>query len=455
MITRQLSNITSMITGSSLVGEDKLIQGVSIDSRNILAGNLFIPIVGPNHNGHRFVQTAFEKGAVATLWQKGEPNPPSSHPVIYVEDTLKALQILAHSYRLQLKATFIGITGSNGKTSTKDILHSILATKFKTQKTQGNFNNEIGVPLTLLELDEDVEMAVIEMGMGKRGDISFLSGLVRPNISIITNIGHAHLVNFQTLENIAREKMDIISGMNADGLLIFNGDLDLLVSESIRYPFQKKTFGMKDTNTIHLTSCIQEDELQFTISDSQQLFFLPLLGEHQAVNALSAIMVARHFHLSDREISTGLHHTSLSGQRYELKVYKNITIINDTYKSNPESIGMALRTLYAQKGERKLFVMGDMFDMGEKDRFLHEQIGHELDPRKLDCIYGYGDSTSYTIRIAQTRFSPGRAVYFSEEQKLIEAIINYAKEPCTILFKASRGLQFERLIDSMEKREIR
>lgn len=219
MITRTISEVTNMIKESYYTGENVAIKGVSIDSRNLVEDSLFIPIIGPNSNGHHFIQEAIKNGAAATLWKKREPNYPTNIPVLFVDDTTVALQQLAASYRQQLKATFIGITGSNGKTSTKDILHSILSTIYKTHKTQGNYNNEIGVPLTLLHLQEDVEMAVIGMEIGRIDDITFLSEIVQPNIATITNIGNAHLSNLRSLENIVVEKMKIMIGLDSKDMI--------------------------------------------------------------------------------------------------------------------------------------------------------------------------------------------------------------------------------------------
>ncbi|EOP90891.1 UDP-N-acetylmuramoyl-tripeptide-D-alanyl-D-alanine ligase [Bacillus cereus HuB4-4] len=453
MITRNLSEITKMIKGSFFTGDNVVIKGVSIDSRNLVEGSLFIPIIGTNSNGHQFIQEAIIKGAVATLWEKKEPNYPTNIPVIFVDDTTIALQQLAVSYRQQLKATFIGITGSNGKTSTKDILHSILSTGYKAQKTQENYNNEIGVPLTLLQLKEDVEMAVIEMGMGHKGDITFLGRIVQPNIGIITNIGNAHLSNLGSLKNIALEKMAIMMGIDLEGVLFYNGDSSLLVKEAERYPHKKYTFGVGEMNDIYLTSCrTSAASVVFTASQSSTQFHLPLIGEHQAVNSLVAISVAKYFNMSDKWIQQGLDNVILSSKRNEIIKIGNITIINDTYKSNPESVKAAIDTLAAFDGKsRKLFVMGDMLDMGSQDKMLHEQVGEYVKMANLDAIFGYGELTFHTIASVKKEFPPNQAIHFKEEAELIEGIIEYTKEPCTILFKASRNLQFEKLIELLEQ----
>ncbi|MED0962252.1 UDP-N-acetylmuramoyl-tripeptide--D-alanyl-D-alanine ligase [Bacillus paramycoides] len=453
MITRTISEVTNMIKESCFTGENVVIKGVSIDSRDLVEGSLFIPIIGPNSNGHHFIQGAIKNGAAATLWKKGEPNYPTNIPVIFVDDTTVALQQLAASYRQQLKATFIGITGSNGKTSTKDILHSVLSTSYKTQKTQGNYNNEIGVPLTLLQLQEDVEMAVIEMGMGRIDDITFLSEMVQPNIAIITNIGNAHLSNLGSLKNIAVEKMKIMIGLDSEGILFYNGDHSLLVEEAKNYPHKKCTFGVKEINDMYLTSCrSSSSSVEFTASQGNDQYHLPIIGEHQAVNSLATISVAKHFNMSDELIQQGLDNVILSSQRNEVIKIGNITIINDTYKSNPESVKAAIDTLTSlDVGSKKLFVMGDMLDMGKQGRMLHEEVGEYVNTDKLDTIFGYGELTIHTIAKAQKQFPLKKAIHFMEEEELIESIIEYAKDPCTILFKASRGLRFEKLIEMLEK----
>lgn len=210
MIMRSVDSIIRMLDADYIENEniDKQIMGVSIDSRKVVQGNLYIPIRGDKFNGHAFAAQAIENGAAAMLWERKEPNPPKEVTVILVENTLIALQVLAAVYRRQLHLKIVGITGSNGKTSTKDILAAMLATKYATQKTLGNFNNEIGVPLTLLSLSEHTEMAVVEMGMENLDELDFLSKLVKPDIAIITNIGTAHLENLGSMENIAKAKVD-------------------------------------------------------------------------------------------------------------------------------------------------------------------------------------------------------------------------------------------------------
>ena len=230
MIIRSIDAIIRMLDADYIENADieEKIQGVCIDSRKVVEGNLYIPIHGANNNGHAYVQQAIDNGARAVLWERREANPPKEIVIILVDDTTAALQQLAKAYRDQLNMKVVGVTGSNGKTSTKDILASVLAKHFITQKTLGNYNNEIGVPLTLLSLSENCEAAVVEMGMENLQELSFLTQIVRPDIAIISNVGTAHLENLGNMENIARAKMEITEGLGEHGLLIYNGDQQLL-----------------------------------------------------------------------------------------------------------------------------------------------------------------------------------------------------------------------------------
>ncbi len=233
MISRTLGQIAAMIKVENDVSsfQDKLIQGVCIDTRKIIKGNLFIPFKGERMDGHQFVEAALEQGAAAALWQKDVPNPPKNAPILIVEDTLEALQQLAKSYRDELPAKVIGITGSNGKTTTKDITAAIFSETYKVHKTEGNFNNHIGLPLTILSMEESTEIAILEMGMSGKGEISLLTKLSRPDVAIITNIGEAHLLDLGSREAIAEVKLEIIEGLSENGLLIYPGN-EPLINES-------------------------------------------------------------------------------------------------------------------------------------------------------------------------------------------------------------------------------
>lgn len=453
MINTNLLEISKMIGGIiDEVHQFIQIKGVSIDTRNIQAGNLFIPLTGTNSNGHLFVKKAIQNGASAALWEKDEPNPPVDVPLIFVDDTLQSLQQLAIAYRKMLNAKFIGITGSNGKTTTKEILSNVLSTKYKVGKTIGNFNNEIGVPLTLLSFDKDIELAVIEMGMSHKGDIELLSKIVQPAISIITNVGHAHLVNHGSIKNIADVKWEILKGMSSDGVLIYNGDQKVLAAKVRDTKIKKISFGMNEANDIFIkNSHIDENGSKFKLNISPFTFTIPLIGEHQVMNAMSAISVAKICGLSDSLIQKGLRKVITSGQRFNLYSIGKVTIIDDTYKSNFESVIAALKAMSQLKDSRKkIFIMGDMVDMGHQSIKMHQEIAEHLSPTCLDSIFTIGHFSKYTAQIAEKQFGNKRSIHFAETNQLVLELKKLMNEPCILLFKASRELKFEKLIEAIE-----
>ena len=279
------------------------VTGVTIDTRTVKEGDLFVPFRGERSNGHDYVQQAMDAGASAVLWQADEPNPPAHIPLIIVQDTEVALQELARQYRLVHQATFIGITGSNGKTSSKDIVAGLLAPYFKVQKTQGNFNNQLGLPITILNLDEDTEVAVLEMGMSGFGEIAFLSILAQPHIAIITNIGEAHMQDLGSREGIAKAKFEIIKGLLPNGILFYDGDeplLQALITDAIT----TKSFGMQTTNDLYATAILAtEAGSEFTVGGTmEERVLISVLGEHQVKNALGAMLVAQHIGLTPAQI---------------------------------------------------------------------------------------------------------------------------------------------------------
>lgn len=462
MIRRSLQQICEMIRAVQMSTQDtnKLIHGVSIDSRSIVAGNLFIPIKGPRFNGHDFVREAMARGAAASLWNITEPNPPDDASLIFVDDTLAAMQRLAHSYRTQLNVHVIGITGSNGKTSTKDIMAGLLAIQYKTQKTRGNLNNHLGVPLTLLGLEEDTEMAVVEMGMSDLGEIEQLSRIAQPDAAVITSVSEVHLGDLKTRERIIQAKMEIVRGLKNNGLFVFHGDNPALIRYMNHHPemqnllpgFQSISFGDAKTNNIYPTSCsMDETGVSFTIADPEcPKLFLPMIGKHQAMNALGAIAIARHFGLSYDQIGQGLIQVEASGMRNQLVFAGKYTIIHDAYKSNPTSLRAALDTLYELKRyPRKYAVLGDMVELGEEATELHNEIGHELDPHQIDVLFTIGPLAQYIARAAQQHFPSDRVIICMEKAELIKALLSAAQDESVILIKGSRQLQLEEVVESL------
>jgi len=356
MIKRTLKQIQEMVNGWGLAKEfeDIIAEGVVIDSRSVQDGNLYIPIIGERVNGHSYVQNAVSEGAVATFWQKDQPDMPTDIPVIVVEDTEIALQQLALAYKNTLNMKVIGITGSNGKTSTKDILASILATTYKVHKTPGNFNSEYGMPITLLRTPVDTEIAVLEMGMAGLGQIKLLSDLAKPDVSVITCIGEAHIEELGSRENISIAKFEITSGLSKDGLFVYHGDEPLLEKRlaEANSEFKLVTFGDETSNDYYPTSTsVDGSGMVFTIPQTDITFNLSVLGKHNVMNALAAIPVARHFGVRFENIRAGLANIEMSKGRMETSWAKNgMMIIDDTYNSSPTSVRATIDLLYSLTG---------------------------------------------------------------------------------------------------------
>lgn len=457
MIKRNLKEITEMVEGSNLKKDyDKLtINGVSTDTRKIKPQQLFIPLKGENFNGHNFLKEAIRKGAIAALWNKDEPVPSLDFPIILVDDTLVALQKLAKSYREELDIKVIGITGSNGKTSTKDILSSILSKKYKTQRTLGNLNNHIGTPLTILSLEEDTEVAVIEMGTSNFGEIELLSSIAKPEVAIITNIGEAHLEDLITRDNIAKAKLEIIDHLDPNGLFVYLGDEPLLQNyiDNTNVKFQTISYGKKDFNnyTPKLMN-INEEGISFKlVGTNYPDFRLPLLGKHQMYNATAAIIVALHFKIPLEEIQKGLLEIDATGMRNELIHTEKCTILNDAYKSNPSSVLVALDTLKSiNKYNKKIVVLGDMLGLGEKEIDMHKQIGKAINPDDINYLFTIGPLGEYIGEGAKSNFPENKIFTFLDKSKLIDQLQKVVDQDTIVLIKASRGLELEDIVDALK-----
>lgn len=461
MICRSLKEIEKMIGGYGLIkeNEDVRIQGVSIDSRQIKAGQLFVPIMGERFNGHNFIKKAIERGAAAAIWSKNEELPNIDLPLILVDDTLTAIQRLAKSYREQLKIKVIGITGSNGKTSTKDIISSLLKTRYKTKKTFGNLNNHLGVPLTILELKEDTEMAVIEMGTSNLGEIELLTSIASPDVAIITNIGEAHLDELKTKENIVQAKLEILKGLNPNGLFIYNGDEPLLNEKikNLNISYKSITFGQNSYNTfIPRLENVSKNGISFSLDKFHcPSFFLPLLGKHQMYNATAAITVARYFGVSFEQIQEGLSNVEITGMRNELIHTEKCTILNDSYKSNPTSLMAALETLYDIKNyNQKIAVLGDMIGLGTGEITMHKEIGVQIDLNQIDYLFTIGPLASYIANTAKSRFPKSKIFSFTNKSHLIRNLKRIVDSQSIVLIKGSRELKLEEIVEALRAKEL-
>ena len=457
MIKKTLREIEGMSKGEGLKEKYKniLIEGVSTDTRTIKKSQLFVPLIGEFFNGHKFIEKAIENGAVASLWNKNETIPDIDFPFILVEDTLLALQDLARNYREQLDTKIVGITGSNGKTSTKDILDALLSTQYKTQKTMGNLNNHIGVPLSILSLEKGTEIAVIEMGTGDFGEMALLTSIVKPNVAMITNIGDAHLEWFKTLENVAIEKLDIINGLDPNGLFVCLGDDPILREEmknlEIKQDVLKYGIGENNDYICELAS-LEESGIYFKLkSPIESEYFVPMLGKHNIYNATGAILVARYFNIPFENIQYGLDHVDKTGSRNELIKANGFFILNDSYKSNPNSLRAALDTLYNMKQfSQKVLVLGDMQGLGEKEIEMHEEIGREIAPSEIEYIITIGPLSKSLAKASKINFPENRVFSYDTNDEVMENLKKIIKPNAVILVKASRAFELENIVKRLE-----
>ncbi|WP_233192331.1 UDP-N-acetylmuramoyl-tripeptide--D-alanyl-D-alanine ligase [Sporosarcina sp. P26b] len=454
---RNLSTIQQWLQAEGQHIAAQQVTGVCIDSRNVQAGDLFIPFRGEQVNGHQYVKGAIEKGAIAALWLKDEPNPPADIPLLFVEDSELALQQMARSYRSELTCTVIGVTGSNGKTSTKDLIAGVLSPYRKVKKTEGNFNNELGLPLTLLSIEDDTEVAILEMGMSGFGEISFLSTLAKPQFAVITNIGEAHMQDLGSREGIAKAKFEITDGLTSGGMLLYDGDEPLLQELVRQQPdFYSVSFGYEqaDLTAQHILST--DKGSSFTVTGKLEgQFTIPVYGSHQVKNALAAVMIAKELGLSEKQIEESLSGTLLTDMRMQPMVGKNGSLlINDAYNAAPTSMRAAFRFIdETSVKEDKWLVLGDMLELGTDERHYHEGLAEDLKKMNVKGIALFGSRMKWLAD--QLTDYPGEVMWTANDTDLLaEALRPKLTEQTVVLFKGSRGMKLERIIAMLTEEQL-
>lgn len=429
------------------------ITGASINTRTLKPGDLFIPFRGEQVNGHKYVRSAIELGAAASLWQRDEPGAPEDLPLLFVDDCEAALQEMARAYRDELSTLVIGITGSNGKTSTKDLVASVLKPYFKVQKTPGNFNNELGLPLTILSLDEDTKVAVLEMGMSGKGQIEFLSELARPDYAIITNIGEAHLQDLGSREAIAEAKFEITAGLQQHGKLFYDGDEPLLQPFMEGFP-QGVSFGFDDNNELTVTDIkATENGSSFMVSGIiDAAFTIPVLGEHQVKNTLAAILIALEAGLSEEQIRKSLKDAALTDMRMQMVQAENgAMFINDAYNAAPSSMNAALNFIReTTMKEKKWVVLGDMLELGDEEQTYHEALSKYISG-SLTGVCLYGPRMKWLYDKLQPDYS-GKLLWSENDYgPIIDLLKKHTNKDSVILVKGSRGMALENIIEPFIK----
>lgn len=431
---------------------DVALTGLEFDSRLISDGHLFVPLKGAR-DGHEFIDVAFANGCAATL---SERELADDYPHILVVDCLVALQDLAAYYIDKMGIEVIAVTGSNGKTTTKDMLAQVLSSTYKTYKTQGNYNNEIGLPYTVLHMPDDTEKLVLEMGQDHLGDIALLSKIARPSVGVVTLIGEAHLEFFGGRDKIAEGKLQIADHMLAGGLL-------LVPDDQLALPFLPKnqevvTFG-KDIQVLDLVE--HKESLDFSTSFMERAIHLPVTGKYNATNAMLAAYVAKYLGVTEEAIVTSLSGLELTRNRTEWKKAANgADILSDVYNANPTAMRLILETfsaIPANEGGRKIVVLADMKELGETKDQLHAGMIDSLDPAVLDQVFLYGPDIKPLFDLAADKFPDGEVIHFDksdevdELDKLINLLLNTLQPADQILLKGSNSMNLATVVEALEE----
>ena len=434
------------------------INKITIDSRKANDGDCYIGIKGEKNDGNKFFMDAFLKGASVAVLDSVDVTSEvekylieNNKSIIVVENTVKTLGELAKYKRSLFYSPVVAITGSAGKTSTKDMIYSILKEKYKAHKTIGNQNNHIGLPLTILSLDPDNEVLVLEMGMNHLGEISYLTSIAKPDIAIITNVGTAHIGNLGSRENILKAKLEILEGLNPNGVVIINNDNDLLHNWYLenKDKYNIITIGIYNKSD-YMANIIEKSEWSSTFSCNNEIYKVPVAGEHFIYNALAGVATGKEFNISDEKIKDGILNFELSSNRMNLITTKGYTIIDDSYNANFDSMNYAIKYLGSLSG-RNIAVLGTMKELGTYSEDLHKKIGNVIKTEKIDILVTVGTDALFINEGAlESGFAKENSYHFESNKDVIEFINTIKKSEDNILVKASNSMNFKEIVENIK-----
>ena len=454
-----LKNIAEACQGQLFCREDMEqfeIKGAVLDSRLVEEGYLFFATKGERVDGHSFIAQVAKKKAACVVCEKAPEN--VDIPYILVEDSFVALKQVATFYRENLTIPIVGITGSVGKTSTKEIISSVLSTRYNVLKTEGNFNNEVGLPLTILRIRDEHKVAVVEMGINHFGEMHRLSEIAKPDICVITNIGQCHLEFLGSREGILKAKSEIFDFMNREGYVCLNGDDDMLSTIKEVHGHKPVSYGMTMKSDVYVTSAeskgIFGSKATIYLNDETFDVEIPLPGEHMVMNALAATCVGDLLGLKPEEIAEGIKNVKAVGGRSNLISLKNRTILDDCYNANPVSMKAAI-DLLKQADTRKVAILGDMFELGEGQEAMHAEIGTYAVERGIDVLVCVGDLSKNmydaAIKAKNDLNSDIKVYYMKDTQEVIDKIEEYLEKDDAILVKASHGMGFAKVVEALQR----
>lgn len=453
----KLNDLVEALNGKLYVeGSVKSFDKVSIDTRKIEPKSIFIALKGDNFNGNDYIEVASEKGAALCIVDEIKFDTKNLKPevsVLKVIDTRKALLDLAEFYRSKLNIRVIGITGSTGKTSTKDMTYAILSEKFKVYKTQGNYNNEVGLPLTIFNLDNSYDIAVLEMGMSSFGEIHNMAKAARPDIAMITNIGMSHIENLKTRENILKAKLEITDYFSSSNTLVINEDNDMLATIS-EAPKACKVIKTGTNNLANISAdniVLNENSISFDIYEENNLVFkgfkISVPGKHNVLNALLAITAGKLLEMSYSDMQKGIKKLDMTSMRLDIVKGDKFTIIDDCYNASPDSMKAAIDVLKNIKGNRKIAVLGSMKELGEESYSVHSEIGKYAKENSVDVLITLGEfSTAYKEGFNSSENYNS----FKNTEEAVEFLKEFIEKDDIILVKASRSMRLEEIVKQLK-----
>lgn len=435
--------------------KDKYISSVSTDTRTITEGAVFFALKGENSDGHKFIQKAIEQGALCAVAEDLSALP-EGLPLIKVKSTAQALLDLAGAYRGEMRIPIVAVTGSVGKTSTRGMIASVLSQKYKTLATEGNFNNEIGVPHTVFRMTEEHEIGVVEMGMNHFGELSRITAAVRPDTAVITNVGEAHIENLGSREGILKAKLEVLEGLTQDGTVILCGDNDMLRSVEGQLDFETLYYGIENTKCDLIAQNIKTysdgSEFTFKYEDNEYKVSISVPGVHHIYNALAAILVGVKYNVPIKDILIGIREFAPDGMRQKTVELGEYTVIMDCYNANPTSMKSGLEVLsLADKDKRKVACLGDMLELGTISDEAHLEVGKAVCKYKADCLITVGERAKLMAEGAKAAGMNEEDIYsFETVEALCDELYNILKPGDVMLLKASRSMKLERIAEFME-----
>lgn len=461
MRTIKLMDVVKAVYAIDYTAENRdiEIEHVEFDSRKMKPNGLFIPLTVGQTDGHSYVQKAIDNGAAAVLWSKAQSEAPTDQvAVIFVDDTLDAMQRLAKYYRELIDPIVIGITGSNGKTTTKDMTANALAAKYRVHKTEGNYNNEIGLPYTLLQMPEDTEVVVCEMGMSGFGEVKLLSDIAQPDIAAITLIGESHLEFLGSRKGIAKAKLEILSGLKEDGLFIYPGAETLIESEmpELNRSIRTLSFGLDKQYDVYATDLAEEPNKTFfkTNLDENVICMIPVMGAYNVSNALIALSIANTLSVPIEQAIFQLAQFKLTANRLEwLEMRNGAKLLNDAYNASPTSMHAVLQafsTIELPEDGRRLVVLGDIRELGENSEYFHRELKDSIAIDTIQKVYLFGEQMQFLYNELAAIYPPDKLIYIPESHdQLIQQLESDIQPEDIVLMKSSFGVDLLKVVTAL------